>query len=159
MAFLAAPAVFFAEVPVALADDFAVEAVFLACVVVVLARVVVFLASAFRSWVACWRRMRATRSLPRTASSTYCLLMSSTVPPSSATSSLIFASTRAGRVLATFCSSSTRATTRVRPWPTSAFGSTSTFDSRVCTSLRRVCTSVRPVRAFATAMSTPPTAA
>jgi hypothetical protein len=53
VAFLAAPAVFLAPVPVALADDLAVEAAYLAWVAVVLARVVVFLASAFRSWVAC----------------------------------------------------------------------------------------------------------
>ena len=43
---MAALAVFLAPVPVALADDLVVEAVFLAWVAVVLARVVVFLASA-----------------------------------------------------------------------------------------------------------------
>ena len=42
-----------------------VDVAFLACVVVVFALVAVFLASAFRSWVACWRRIRPTRFLPR----------------------------------------------------------------------------------------------
>ena len=53
VALVAVAAVFCADVPVALADRFAVPAVFLAWDVVVLALVTVFRVSAFRSWVAC----------------------------------------------------------------------------------------------------------
>src|ERR687889_234772 len=71
VALVAAAVVLRAEVPVALADRFAVPAAFFAWVVLVLALVTVERASPLSSCVACWRRIRATSLRPRAARSTY----------------------------------------------------------------------------------------